>query len=170
MRILTTAIATLATLGLMSGCRSAPASAGVPAPASEARAAEAASVRAFLLEVSGGVTRDGPSAWQRYFARRDEFFMASDGVLAFRDGTSALVGITAVARLIQRIELTWGDDLRIDVLSADFAVVGVSWSEVRLMADGTRIADHGYFTAVVEREDAAWRFRDVHWSQPLPGP
>jgi hypothetical protein len=138
-------------------------------PARTTAPAVEASVRQFLADVAQGVSRDGPAAWQRYFAARPEFFMASDGVLAFRDGTAAIVGISAAAREIRHIELRWGADARVDVLGPDLAVVGVPWSEVRELADGTRLADGGYFTAVVERREGTWRVRDAHWSQPLPG-
>jgi hypothetical protein len=137
-------------------------------PAATTAPAVEASVRQFLADVAQSVSRDGPAAWQRYFAARPEFFMASDGVLAFRDGTSAIVGISAAARAIRHIDLTWGADARVDVLGPDLAVVGLSWSEVRDLADGTRVADAGYFTGVAERQGGAWRFRDAHWSQPLP--
>ena len=81
---------------------------------------------------------------------------------------AAVAGISGASLDIRSIQLVWGNDLNVDVLSADLAVVGVSWSEVRMMSDGRRIADAGYFTGVVEREGAAWKFRDAHWSEPLP--
>jgi Domain of unknown function (DUF4440) len=159
------ALLTLLLTGLFAaGCQAPPVRpAGAAAPAVEA------SVRQFLADVAQGVSRDGPAAWQHYFAPRPEFFMASDGVLAFRDGTAAIVGISAAAREIRHIELKWGADARVDVLGPDLAVVGLTWSEVRDLADGTRVADDGYFTAVVERREGTWKFRDAHWSQPLPG-
>jgi hypothetical protein len=161
-RALLAALALLAGSGLY-GCQSPPPRlTGVAAPA------VAASVRQFLADVAQGVSRDGPAAWQRYFAARPEFFMASDGVLAFRDGTAAIVGISAAAREIRHIGLKWGADARVDVLGPDLAVVGLPWSEVRELADGTAVADSGYFTGVVERQGGSWRFRDAHWSQALP--
>jgi hypothetical protein len=150
------------------GCQAPPAKPAAAAAPADAAAAVEASVRQFLAEVAQGVSRDGPAAWQRYFAAIPEFFMASDGVLAFRDGTAAIVGISVAAREIRRIELKWGADARVDVLGPDLAVVGLSLSEVRDLADGSRLADSGYFTAVVERHGGSWRFRDAHWSQPLP--
>jgi hypothetical protein len=159
----------LAVFTLLTGLGAAGCQSPAVQPAdSTAPAAVAASVRQFLAEVAQGVTRDGPSAWQRYFSPRPEFFMASDGVLAFRDGTAAIVGISAAAHEIRRIELKWGADARVDVLGPDLAVVGLPWSEVRELADGTRVADGGYFSAVVERRAGAWAFRDAHWSEPLP--
>jgi hypothetical protein len=159
------ALLTLLLTGLFAaGCQAPPVKpAGTNSPQVEA------SVREFLAQVAQGVSRDGPAAWQRFFAARPEFFMASDGVLAFRDGTAAIVGISAAAREIRHIELKWGADARVDVLGPDLAVVGVTWSEVRELADGSRVADDGYFTGVVERQGDSWRFRDAHWSQPLPG-
>jgi hypothetical protein len=158
------AILTLLAGSALGGCQATPVR-----PAAAAAPAVEASVRQFLAEVAQGVSRDGPTAWRRYFAAKPEFFMASDGVLAFRDGTAAIVGISAAARDIRHIELKWGADARVDVLGPDLAVVGLPWSEVRELADGTRLADGGYFTAVVERAEGTWKFRDAHWSQPLPG-
>jgi hypothetical protein len=156
-------LASLMLLAASSGCQTpAPRPAGGAAPAAEA------GVRQFLAEVAVGVSRDGPAAWQRYFATGPQFFMASDGVLAFRDGTAAIVGISAAAREIRHIELTWGNDARVDVLGPDLAVVGLSWSEVRDLADGAHLTDGGYFTGVVEQRAGRWQFRDAHWSQPLP--
>jgi hypothetical protein len=158
----------LAVLTLLAGLCAGGCQAPPLKPADTTAPAVEASVRQFLADVAQGVSRDGPAAWQRYFAAEPEFFMASDGVLAFRDGTAAIVGISAAARDIRHIELKWGTDARVDVLGPDLAVVGLPWSEVRELADGTHVTDGGYFTGVVERRGGSWRFRDAHWSQPLP--
>ena len=126
------------------------------------------SVRQFARQVEHDVTREGPAAWHRYFVISPAFFMASNGQLVFSSGTAAAHGIDDLSRSIKSIQLRWGDDLRVDALSNDLAVLATSWSELRVMADGTRLTDHGYFTAVAERRNGQWKFRDAHWSAVPP--
>jgi hypothetical protein len=126
------------------------------------------SVRQFARQVEHDVTREGPSAWHRHFAIAPSFFMASNGQLVFTSGTAASHGIDELTHSIKSIQLRWGDDLRVDALSPDLAVLGASWSELRVMADGARLTDHGYFTGVAERRNGTWKFRDAHWSVVPP--
>ena len=137
-----------------------------PHPANDAgqRAATAAAVRTFVRAVAADVTREGPAAWQRQFADGPEFFMASDGRLVFADATAAARGIEALTHALPRIELHFGDDLRVDVLTSELAVVGSSYSEVQTDAHGQERTERGYFTAVAEHHQGRWRLRDAHWS------
>ena len=94
--------------------------------------------------------------------------MASDGKLAFEDGRAAAEGIDAVAKTIKRIELHWGQDLKVDVLTPELAVVGTSWQERRETNQGQVVNESGYFTGVTEKQEGRWVFRDAHWSvEPL---
>ena len=94
--------------------------------------------------------------------------MASDGKLAFEDGRRAAEGTDAVAKTIKRIELRWGKDLRVDVLTSELAVVGTSWQERREANQGQVVNESGYFTGVTEKQEGRWVFRDAHWSvEPL---
>lgn len=100
-------------------------------------------VRAFAQDVARDVTRDGPIAWQKYFSDSSEFFMAVNGHLVFPNGPAAKAAMTGVARGFTHIELRWGDDLRIDPLAPDLAVMAASYHEVRIDASGrasTRMA------------------------------
>jgi hypothetical protein len=150
--------------GVIAGAALLAAACAPAAPRADGSAQALLSARQFALEVAAGVSRDGPSAWHRYFADTPEFFMVVNGQLAFADGAAAAKGIDALPQLIQHIELKWGDDLRVDALSADFAVVAASYHEVLTDPKGERTASNGYFTAVAERHDGRWRFRDAHWS------
>jgi hypothetical protein len=94
--------------------------------------------------------------------------MAVNGQLAFADSDAASRGIAALPAMIKRIELNWGDDLRIDPLTTRFAVVASSYRELQIKPDGTQMIDRGYFTAVAERSAGRWRFRDAHWSSVSP--
>ena len=135
-----------------------------------ARAAVAASVRAFAAEVATGVTRDGPTAWQRYFSGGPEFFMAVNGQLQFADGAAAARGIAALPALIQHLRLSWGEDLRVDPLTANLAMVAGSYREELHSPDGTQHQDRGFFSALAERREGRWRFRDAHWSSQAAAP
>jgi hypothetical protein len=139
-------------------------------PASNRTADISGEVRRFAAEVAAGVSHDGPLAWQRYFAPGPEFFMGVNGQLQFADGAAARRGIAGLPRLIRTISLTFGDDLRVDPLTADLAVLACSYREVIVSPQGVSTNDHGLFTAVVERSQGAWRFRDVHWSSQPRGP
>jgi hypothetical protein len=107
-------------------------------------------------------------AWQRHFEEGPAFFMAVNGRLAFADGASAAAAMKTLVHTIQHVELQWGDDLRIDALAPELAVVAASYHEVRVDAAGVRIDEDGFFTGVVERRGERWRFRDAHWSVPIP--
>jgi hypothetical protein len=132
------------------------------------RAAVSADVRHFMLAVASDVTQHGPTAWRARFSQTPQFFMAVNGALAFADSAAASRGIAALPGIIKSIELKWGDDLRIDPLTARFAVVGSSYYELQTHPDGTRNIERGYFTGVAERGAAGWTLRDAHWSALAP--
>jgi hypothetical protein len=134
----------------------------------ERAAAVTGEVRAFMQSVAQDVTRDGPTAWRREFADTPAFFMAVDGRMAFADSAAVTAGLPAVAAMIKQIELKWGDDLRVDPLTRNLAVVGTSWHEVQVDAAGKRVEESGYFTGVVEYREGRWQFRDAHWSLVAP--
>jgi len=138
------------------------------APAAQPRSAEEDSVRAFMQAVAQNVSREGPAAWRREFTEGPEFFMASNGQLVFANGAAAARGIEALAHTLPKIQLRFGDDLRVDVLTSAFALVGCSYSEVQTDAQGQQRTDRGYFTALAERRDGQWRFRSAHWSSLPP--
>ena len=134
----------------------------------QARAAVAASVRHFALAVAQDVTAHGPTAWRRHLSDTPSFFMAVNGQLQFGDSAAASRAIAALPGMIQRLELTWGEDLRVDPLTAHYAVVASSYSEIQVSPQGQTHTERGYFTAVAERHGGDWTFRDVHWSSAVP--
>ncbi len=127
-------------------------------------------VRAFMHDVAHDVTKDGPAAWRKYFADTPAFFMAVNGKIAFANSAEVTAGLPQVALAIKQIELKWGDDLRVDLLAPDLAVVGASYHELQVWADGHHVEDSGYFTGVAQYRDGHWQFRDAHWSEPVPPP
>jgi hypothetical protein len=128
------------------------------------------SVRVFTRAVAHDVTQDGPAAWRKYFSDSPAFFMAAEGRLVFPNSAAATAGIQDLKRAIKQIELRWGDDLRVDPLSTDLAVVAASYHEVRVDPAGQRVEETGFFTGVVEYRDGRWQFRNAHWSLPVPAP
>jgi hypothetical protein len=127
-------------------------------------------VRAFMHDVAHDITQDGPIAWRKYFADTPAFFMAVNGKIAFASSAEVTAGLPQVAQAIKQIELKWGDDLRVDPLAPDLAVVGASYHELQVWADGHHVEDNGYFTGVAQYRDGRWQFRDAHWSEPVPPP
>jgi hypothetical protein len=142
---------------------------GDPQPPTPSRAAPVrARVRTFMQTVAREVSQEGPTAWCRYFDTSPAFFMAVNGQLAFANSAAALEGTKNFARTISHIELHWGDDLRVDPLTSQFAVVAVSWHEVQIDHAGHEVTESGYFTGVAQYQNGRWFFRDAHWSEPIP--
>lgn len=61
-----------------------------------------------------------------------------------------------------------GDDLRVDPLTPDLAVVASSYSETRIDTEGHQVGESGFFTGLAEYRDGSWEFRNTHWSVPVP--
>jgi hypothetical protein len=125
-------------------------------------------VRTFMQTAAHDVTQEGPSAWRKHFADTPAFFMAVNGQLAFANSADVSAKLPDVARAIKHIELRWGDDLRVDPLTEEFAVVATSWHEVITNGEGKREESSGYFTGTVEFRDGRWQFRNAHWSVAVP--
>jgi Domain of unknown function (DUF4440) len=127
-------------------------------------------VRAFTRTVSHDVTQNGPTAWRKLFSDSPAFFMASNGLLVFPNSAAATKGIQDFARTIKQIELRWGDDLRVDPLTPDLAVVAATYHEIQVNTAGQRVDEAGFFTGIAEYRDGRWQFRNAHWSVPVPPP
>jgi len=95
--------------------------------------------------------------------------MAVDGKIAFANSADVTTGLPQVALTIKQIELKWGDDLRVDLLAPDLAVVGASYHELQSLGRrAPRRGENGYFTGVAQYRDGRWQFRDAHWSGASP--
>lgn len=124
-------------------------------------------VKKFARTVAHDVTEEGPTAWRRHFADTPSFFMASEGRLVFPNSAAATHAIDELSRAIKKIELRWGDDLRVDPLTPNLAVLATTYHETRTNAAGQRAEEDGYFTGIVEYRSGRWQFRDAHWSVPV---
>jgi hypothetical protein len=134
------------------------------------RQTETEGMCAFMRNVAHDVSNEGPAAWRKHFEDTPAFFMAVNGALAFHDSQSASEGIQKVAKTFKSIELQWGDEIRVDPLTAKFAAVGTTYREVLTTPEGQTVMSNGYFTAVAEKENGQWQFRNVHWSVPAAMP
>lgn len=134
----------------------------------ERRAAVENAVRQFAASVAHDVTQDGPAAWRRKFSDSPAFFMASEGMLVFPTRQTAAQAIDELTHTIKQIELRWGDDLRVDVLTENFAQVGCSYHEVRVDNEGHRVDERGFFTGLAEQRNGQWQLRNAHWSVVAP--
>ena len=153
---------------LCPGCRNSSDAAQSLSPKRPADVEE--SVRRFTAAVAHNVTLQGPTAWQKYLADTPDFFMAVNGQLAFPNGQAAAQAIPQIASNYKHIELKWGDDLRIDVLTENLCMIASSYTEVielRPGVEGMQGTQNGYFTGLAEMRDAHWQFRDAHWSLPV---
>jgi len=124
-------------------------------------------VREFMQTVSRSVTQDGPLAWIKYFDASPAFFMAVNGQMAFANAAAAEEGTRKFAHTIRQIELQWGNDLRVDPLTNEFAMVAVSWREIQVDTSGHSVTEAGYFTGLAEHREGHWQFRNAHWSAPV---
>jgi len=148
---------------LSAGCSSG------PQHLTSARAGEIdKEVRAFARDVARGVSQEGPTAWRRYFSESPEFFMAAEGRLTFSNGASAIAAIPDLARTIRQIDLHWGEEMRVDPLTPDLAVMATPYREVRTGPAGDRVSEAGYFTGTTEYKGGRWQFRNAHWSVVVP--
>ncbi len=127
-------------------------------------------VRAFMLTVSHDVTKEGPAAWSRHFADSPSFFMSVNGSVVFQNSAAAKAAIPDIARSIKNIELKWGEDLRVDPLTPDLAVVTSSYREIRVDSSGQRVDESGLFTATAEFRGDRWQFLNLQWSAHVPPP
>ena len=128
-------------------------------------------LRTFTATVAHDITQEGPLAWSKFFEDNPAFFMAVNGQMAFPSGAAAKSGIQNVALALKHIELKWGDDLRIDPLTPELAVVAAPWHEIQIDSAGHRVEETGFFTGLAELRDGRWQFRNVHWSSPMfPSP
>ena len=124
-------------------------------------------VRTFTATVALDVTQEGPLAWGKFFEDNPAFFMAVNGQMAFPNGTAAKNGIQNVALALKHIDLKWGDDLRIDPLTPELAVVAAPWREIQIDSAGHRVEETGFFTGLAEFREGRWQFRNAHWSSPI---
>jgi hypothetical protein len=122
-------------------------------------------VRELLTTVSRDLQRDGPTGWLPHFRPGGEFFMASDGAVAFRDFDQAAAACRQMAQQFGSMELDWSS-VRIQPLSCDFAAFGADYRETMHQHAGSTVQFSGYVTGVAVRTASGWQLQHLHWSRP----
>lgn len=125
-------------------------------------------VRKLMDRIAADVATSGPTAWLAHFLPARSFFMAADGALQFRGPGDADAFLHVWAPTVAEIRLAF-DDVRVEVLSDDIAVIGATYEEEIALRDGTVQRYGGYFTGVAVLALDGWRLQHAHWSSPPLG-
>lgn len=140
------------------------------APSEQSPPADGATVVTEIRALAATIERDlgeqGPQAWLLHFEDDPDFFMASDGGVAFHDFAAAREFLDDFAPAIASIELRWSN-LRVAPLGPDQATMAASYTELLRDTEGIDTTFRGYFTATVVRTAAGWKLRNAHWSSPM---
>ncbi|MCB9897929.1 MAG: nuclear transport factor 2 family protein [Planctomycetes bacterium] len=146
---------------LLAACVATP---GWHAPGGPAADRVRVEVSDMLESISRDLEQHGPLAWLDHFDD-PAFFMATDGVLQFRDHAEAEVFLGDFAPNVTSMHLHWIEP-RIVPLTAELAEVGAAFGETISLADGRQEHFAGYFTGVARRTPRGWRLGHGHWSSP----
>jgi hypothetical protein len=121
-------------------------------------------VKTQLDSTATDITLRGPIAWLDHFENTPDFFMASDGNLAFNNYASADSFIrNTLIKQIKQIKLKF-TALRVNVQSEQYALVGATFHEDITDTNGKATPFDGYFTATLHHTARGWRYRNMHWS------
>jgi hypothetical protein len=134
----------------------------------EESAAVKESVTQLAANISMDLTSKGPAAWVNYFENDPGFFMASNGMLVFKDyKTAKTFTLDTVAKKFKKINLSW-KNLKIDPLTATYASFGADFHEDIVLANGKALAADGYFTATAHFDGTRWKLRNMNWAMKSP--
>jgi hypothetical protein len=122
-------------------------------------------IHTMTAHIAADLSRDGPTAWIRYFDDNRGFLMAADGKLEFDGIAAARSFLSDFGKRIVHVEITWSD-VRVDPLGSDLATVAAYYREALTDTQGHVARPHGYFTGVVVRRADGWKLRSLHWSSP----
>jgi len=145
-------------------CLSAACSSGPGTPEDMNTGAVHDSARVLMSAIARDVSAQGASAWIKYFDDSTDFFMASDGALAFSDYPTASQFIRdTLINSIPSIQLVW-KNIRINPLSPQLAAIGAGFGEDLQNPRGETTHMDGYFTAVARWRAGKWKLQHAHWS------
>jgi hypothetical protein len=106
----------------------------------------------------------GPAAWLTYFENSPEFFMASDGSIAFPDYQTAENFVNGtLTKQFRSIHLKL-NDMRITPIAANYAAIGANFHEDLIDLSGKSMPFDGYFTATAHHTGRGWKYLNMHWS------
>jgi len=121
------------------------------------------SVKQMASIIAGDISRDGPKAWLKHFAKSPQFFMASEGKLVFPNNDSAEVFVKNFAKSVSSIHLNW-TGINVDPITINLAVMRAYFHEVITDTSGHQMPAEGYFTGLAEYTPEGWKLRNLHWS------
>jgi hypothetical protein len=122
------------------------------------------SVQLMLDSIAKAISHDGPVAWIRYFENSPDFYMASEGQLAFTNNDSLANFLTnTFAKSVSKIELIWSH-VRIDPFTGKIAGVAAIFHEDITDFAGRKTPSDGYFTGIAHQTSQGWQFQNAHWS------
>jgi len=122
------------------------------------------SVQLLANNTAKDISTKGPIAWLNYFEDSPDFFMASDGTIAFKNYHSAEIFIKdTLAKQIPRINLKWLN-MRIDPLTPQLASIAADFHEDLTITADKVVPIDGYFTATAQQTASGWKYRNAHWS------
>jgi hypothetical protein len=122
------------------------------------------SVQLLLSNTERDMADKGSVAWLGYFENSPNFYMASDGSMAFQNYQAADTFIKeTLIKQIRAISLKLSD-IRIDVISNDFATIGARFHEDLTDFTGKTMPFDGYFSATTHLTEHGWKYRNMHWS------
>jgi hypothetical protein len=126
------------------------------------------SVTQMAARISIDISTHGPAAWLNYFENSPGFFMASDGMLVFKDyKTAKTYTLDTVVKNFKKIDLSW-KNLKIDPLTANYASLGADFHEDITLANGQSLSIGGYVTATAHFDGSKWRLRNMNWAIKAP--
>ncbi len=131
-------------------------------------ASQAASIKDSVMQLANNTAKDitakGPIAWLDYFENSPDFFMASDGDLAFVNYAAANSFIkNTLVHQMRAITLKWSN-IRINPTSPDYATMAANFHEDITDLAGKTMPFDGYFTATVHQTTKGWKYLNMHWS------
>jgi hypothetical protein len=122
------------------------------------------SVLIMMQHLSTDLERMGPAAWINYFDPGPDFYMASDGKLAFKNFPGARLFIEdSLVHAVRKINLVFSQ-MRIDSLGPQLAAVGAVFHEDITDPSINTFSVNGYFTALLTQTGQGWKIRNLHWS------
>jgi hypothetical protein len=122
------------------------------------------SVQQMVESIAVTITDEGPIAWLRYFENSPDFYMASEGQLAFANNDAATNFLKNIyVKSVSKIELSW-HDVRIDPLTNKLAGIAAIFHEDITDTVGRRSPSDGYFTAIAHQTSQGCQLRNAHWS------
>ena len=122
------------------------------------------SVQLMVDSIAKAISHDGPIAWLRYFENSSDFYMASEGQLAFTNNDSLADFLkNTYTKSVTKIELSW-NHVSIDPFTSKLAGVAAIFHEDITDTGGGKIPSDGFFTGIAHQTSQGWQFQNAHWS------